>query len=322
MKVKTLFIITGLVLLLYSFNTVPDLLALMRDWERTADKNAFAKPVSRPGAQARFHANVNLVLVRASVTDRLDRFVAGLGREQFRLFEDKVEQTIAHFDQDDAAVSLGIIFDISGSMKKHFASAKASLLRCLARTTSSDEFFLVTFNHKVTLETDFTNKSSDVQNTVALRAPGGRTALYDAVYLSLEKVREGRNSRKALIIVTDGEDNSSRYSFFEVKEAVKESDVQLYAIGVLGELQYGRIILQDLVKLTGGRAFFPYSLDQLDYYIHLIHDELRHQYVIGYYPTNRASDGRWRKIRVTLNGIDGPLKLAVRARTGYYVSRE
>lgn len=287
-------------------------------------KSAFTTNKTNNGKDVRptFKVDSNMVVVRTSVTDPLNRYVTGLNKEHFRMYEDKVEQTIIHFAQEDAPISVGIIMDISGSMKEHFAHAKKSVLRFLENGNPKDEFFLVSFNHKVTLEADFTSQASNLENIVSFRSPGGRTALYDAVYLGLQKITEARHDKKALIVITDGEDNSSRYSFNEVKQFAKEIDVQIYVIGEEGHLHYGRSIIQDLVNLTGGRGFFPHNFNELDYYVDLIHAELRNQYVLGYFSTNKAHDGKWRKLRVKVDPIEGLPKLTVRAREGYYAPRQ
>lgn len=284
--------------------------------------NTFAKREADKTLRPAFKVDVNLVVVRACVMDPLNRYVTGLEKDHFHLFEDKVEQSLIHFTQETAPISVGIIFDISGSMKDHFIAAKKSVIRFLENGSEQDEFFLVSFNHKVTLDADFTNQATNVQNIVSFRTPGGRTALYDAVYMGLDKIREAKHDKKALIIITDGEDNSSRYSFNEVKELAKEGDVQIYAIAQEGTMQYGKPIIQDLVNLTGGRGFFPRSLSELDYYIDLIHAELRNQYVLGYHSSNKQPDGKWRKIKIKLEAPEGLPKLAVRAREGYYAQKK
>lgn len=262
--------------------------------------------------------DVDLVVVKASVTDPLNRNVTGLNAEHFQIFEDRVEQQITHFAQEEAPISVGIIFDISGSMKENIVSARNSVIRFLQSGNKQDEFFLVTFNQQTALVQDFTRESTNIQNQVALRSPGGRTAVYDATYLGLEKMKEAQNDKNALIIITDGEDNSSRYTFGEVKEYAKELDVQIYAIGERGKLGYGSSIIQDLVSLTGGRAYFPNNFNELDYYCDLIHAELRNQYVLAYFSTNKVRDGRWRKLRVKLKPPEGLPKLLVRSKEGYY----
>ena len=213
----------------------------------SAEKNRVAR---------HFRVDVDTVVVRVTVTDPLNRYVLGLEREHFRIFEDKVEQTVTHFSNDTAPVSVGVILDISGSMGDNILSARGSVVRFLKQGNREDEYFLITFNDRSVLVQDFTSRSENIQNQVSIANPKGRTALYDAVYLGLEKIRDARNKKKALIVITDGEDNSSRYTFGELKEFVKESDVQIYVIGEKGEIGYGRRIIADIVTLTGGRAFF------------------------------------------------------------------
>lgn len=270
-----------------------------------------------------FRIDVETVFVKVSVTDPLNRYVTGLEKEHFRVFEDKVEQSISHFTQQSAPISVGIIFDVSASMKdnNNINSAKSALIRFLQSANPEDQFFLVTFNQNTTVVQGFTSQSSVIQNQIAFRQPGGRTALYDAVYKGLDYIRQGKNEKKALILITDGEDNSSRYSAAEVREFAKESDVQIYGIGEEGKLGYGRAEIQNIVAITGGRAFYPNNFNELDYYIDLIHAELRNQYVLGYVPTNKTHDGKWRKIRVKLEPPEGLPKLIVKAKEGRYAAK-
>jgi Ca-activated chloride channel homolog len=278
---------------------------------------------TKPRERPLFRVGVETVFVKVSVTDPLNRYVTGLEQEHFKVFEDKVEQNIIHFTQQSAPISVGILFDVSGSMKdnNNINSARNAIVRFLQAGNPEDEFFLVTFNQKTTLVTNFTHESGAIQNEISFRQPGGRTALYDAVYMGLDQIKGGKNEKKALILITDGEDNSSRYSASEVREFAKESDVQIYGIGEEGKLGYGRAEIQNIVALTGGRAFFPNNFNELDYYIDLIHAELRNQYVIGYVPTNKTHDGKWRKIRVKLEPPEGLPKLIVHAKEGYYAPK-
>ena len=264
-----------------------------------------------------FRVGVDTVFVKVSVTDPLNRYVTGLEKNHFKVFEDKVEQNLIHFTQQSAPISIGIIFDVSGSMKDNIHTARNSLVRFLQSGNPEDEYLLITFNQKTTLVQGFTHESSAIRNEVAIRNPGGRTALYDAVYLGLNQIRGGKNEKKAIILITDGEDNSSRYSAAEIREFAKEMDVQVYAIGEEGTLGYGRNEILNITKLTGGRAFFPNNFNELDYYIDLIHDELRSQYILGYMPTNKGHDGKWRRIRVRLDAVKGLPKLLVHAKEGY-----
>jgi Ca-activated chloride channel family protein len=270
-----------------------------------------------------FRIGVETVFLKVSVNDPLNRYVTGLEKEHFKVYEDKVEQSIIHFSQEAAPVTVGIIFDVSGSMKtnNNIQKARNAIIRFLEQGSPEDEYFLVTFNDRTTLVQSFTRHSDTVRNEVAFKQAGGRTAMYDAVYLGLDQIQGATNEKKALILITDGEDNSSRYSMAEVREFAKECDTQIYAVGEQGELGYGRSLIQSIVGLTGGRAFFPNSFNELDYYIDLIHAELRHQYVLGYNPTNAAHDGKWRKIQVKLDPPAGLPKLIVRTKEGYFAAK-
>jgi Ca-activated chloride channel family protein len=266
-----------------------------------------------------FKVEVEMVYVKVSVTDPLNRYVTGIGKEHFKVYEDNVEQEIVHFSQESAPISAGLIMDVSRSMgdNNNIKKAKNAITRFLESGNPADEYFLVTFNTKMNLAKSFTDEASSVQSEVAFQKAGGQTALYDAVYKGLDEIKKGSREKKALILITDGEDNSSRYSAAEIREFAKEMDVQVYAIGEEGTLGYGRNEILNITKLTGGRAFFPNNFNELDYYIDLIHDELRSQYILGYMPTNKGHDGKWRRIRVRLDAVKGLPKLLVHAKEGY-----
>ncbi len=270
-----------------------------------------------------FRVGVDTVFVKVAVTDPLNRFVVGLEKDNFRVYDEKVEQKITHFIQQAAPISVGVIFDVSGSMKanNNINSAKSAIVRFLQSANPEDEFLLITFNQMPTLVTGFTNETAAIQSDIAFKNPGGRTAVYDAVYMGLEQMKKAKNEKKALILITDGEDNSSRYTSSEVREFARESDVQIYGIGEEGQLGYGRSEIQNIVSMTGGRAFFPESFNELDYYIDLIHSELRNQYVLGYVPSNKVHDGKWRKIQVKLDPPAGLPKLLIHAKEGYYAPK-
>jgi Ca-activated chloride channel homolog len=267
-----------------------------------------------------FRAEVETVFVKVSVTDFLNRAIFGLKREDFKIYEEKVEQTITNFGQQETPVSVGILFDVSASMKANdnIKAAKSAIVHFLEAANPEDEFFLITFNHMPTLAMGFTRETADIQGRVSFKAPGGRTALYDAVYLGLEQMKSAKNEKKALILISDGEDNCSRYSLPELREFARESDVQIYAIGEEGDLGYGSTEIREIVNMTGGRAFFSESLNELDYYIRIIHSELRSQYVLGYVPSNKSHNGKWRRIRIKLEVPRGLPKLVISAREGYY----
>jgi Ca-activated chloride channel homolog len=271
-----------------------------------------------------FKVGVDTVFLKVSVTDPLNRCVTGLSKEDFKVYEDKVEQNISMFTQESSPVSIGILLDISGSMKAHnnIEAARAALTQLLAQANPGEEFFFMTFSDDVHLVSDFTQDIAFILSQGALGPPSGRTAIWDAVYRGLDKMKEAKNEKKALILITDGEDNNSRYSSFEVSEFAKESDSQVYAIGEPGELGYGPSEIDAIVQLTGGRAFFPNDLNALDYYIDLIHSELRNQYVLGYVPARKDHDGKWRKVQIKLGQPKGLPKLIVHAREGYYSSKD
>jgi len=277
------------------------------------------KPARRPV----FRVEVENVFLRVAVSDSMGRYVTGLERENFRVFEDNVEQTISHFSRQDAPISVGIIFDVSASMKdnNNLRKAKNAIARFLKTEIPEDEAFLITFNQQTQMTQNFTEHIASLKNAMTTQKADGRTALYDAVYMGLDHIRRGKNEKKALILITDGEDNSSRYSSAEVRNFAKEADVQVYGIGEQGKLGYGYAEIQNIARLTGGRAFFPGNFNELDYYIDLIHAELRNQYVLGYSPINTTHDGKWRKLTVKLDAPPGIPKLAVRAKEGYYAPK-
>jgi Ca-activated chloride channel homolog len=268
-----------------------------------------------------FKTTVETVFFKVSVTDPMNRYVTGLEKAYFKVYEDNIEQDIIHFSQQTAPVSAGIILDISSSMKSNsnIKKAKNSIARFLsADGNPDDEYFLLTFNHETKIAQTFTSRRNTVQNEVATQKSGGSTALYDAIYMALDHIKQAKNEKKALILVTDGEDNSSRYTLSDIREFTKESDVQLYAIEEQGKEGYGTTEIHRIISLTGGRIYLPTNFNELDYYIDLINSELRNQYVLGYSPSNTVHDGKWRRIKVKLDAPQGLPKLMVHAKEGYY----
>jgi Ca-activated chloride channel homolog len=284
----------------------------------------FQDQVQKKPSPPLFKVEVETVFVSVSVTDPYGRYVTGLEKENFKVYEDQVEQEILHFSQKAAPISVGLIFDVSRSMGDNYniRKAKNAIIGFLKDGNDEDEYFLVTFNQRSTLVQTFTRSRDTVQNEVAVQKPGGSTALYDAVYMGLDYVKRGTNEKKAIILITDGEDNSSRYSPSEVREFAKELNVLVYGIGLEGLLGNGGSVIQNIISITGGRVFRPANFNELDYYIGLIHAELRSQYVLGYSPTGRIHDGKWRRIRVKLEAPPGMPKLAIQAREGYYAPKD
>lgn len=269
--------------------------------------------------------DVDVVLTTVTVTDRSGRFVTGLEKENFKIFEDKVPQEVTYFSSEDIPLSVGIILDVSGSMKDKLKTAVEAAITFMKGGSPDDEYFLVEFSDKPTEIEDFTNDISKLQSKFLFSKAKGRTALYDAVYRGLAKLEEGNNQKRALLLITDGEDNRSRYTFSNVREFVKEKDVQMYAIGITNgfadaSAEQGRALLRDLAAISGGNSFFPSSVYNLENICRNIATELKYQYVLGYRSTNRAKDGEWRKIKVTAEYPNN--KLTVRAKQGYYAATE
>ena len=269
---------------------------------------------------------LDVVLVPVTVTDGQNRPVEGLRAENFHIWDDKVEQKIHYFSSEDTPVSLGLVFDTSGSMSTTLNAARSAASTFLKTGNPDDEYFLVEFNDRPRIAQNFTTDVGRLQRDLISRGARGYTAFLDAVYLALENVRLGSYPRKALLMITDGEDNHSRYTLDDVKEMLKESDVQLYAIGTiyapnLKPRRAGRALLEELAEVTGGRAVFPDSIDDLEKICAQISLELKSQYVLGYIPSNTTADGKWRKLRVKVNPPSGMSHLNVRARAGYYATQ-
>jgi Ca-activated chloride channel family protein len=269
---------------------------------------------------------VSLVLVPVTVTDPLNRLVTGLEKEHFQVFEDKAEQKIVHFSSEDAPVSLGLVFDASGSMANKIDKSRMAALQFFKTANPQDEFFLVDFNDQPRLMCDFTTSIEEIQNKLVFTQAKGRTALLDAIYLAVNLMKHARNQKKAILIISDGGDNHSRYTENEIKSLVKEADVEIYAIGIYNaygqrptpEEQSGPQLLTEIAEVTGGRQFAVSDLGELPDIAQKIGIELRNQYVIGYNPSNAVKDGKWRKIRVRLQPPRGMPPLHVYSKTGYY----
>jgi Ca-activated chloride channel homolog len=277
---------------------------------------------ARPGERIR--VDVNLVLVPVSVTDPLNRLVTGLEKQDFSIYENNAPQEIQSFSSEDAPVSIGIIFDLSGSMSDKINRARNSIIEFLHTANPQDEFFVIGFNDRPELIEDFTSDVPNIEARLATVEPGHRTALLDAIYFGLNKMKQGRNERKALLVVSDGGDNRSRYTENEVRSMVRESDAQIYSIGIFDayaptrEEQTGPLLLHDVSDETGGQMFQVDDLADMGDIASKISAELRNQYVIGIKPGDAKRDGKWRKLKVKLTPPAGLPQLTVHARTGYY----
>ncbi len=268
--------------------------------------------------------DVDLVLVSVTITDPMNRLVTGLERDNFQVYEDKQPQEIRHFSSEDAPISLGVIFDMSGSMSNKIEKAREAVVEFFKTANPQDEFFMIAFNDKPELLSDFTRSIEDIQGRLIFTMPRGRTAMLDAIYLGMNKMRDAQNSKKALLIISDGGDNHSRYTDSEIKSMVKEADVQIYAIGIFEaapptpEELRGPHLLGEITDITGGRTFVIDNPNELADVATKIGIELRNQYVLGYRPKNPVRNGRWHKIKVKLTPPKGLPPLTVYAKSGYY----
>jgi Ca-activated chloride channel homolog len=272
--------------------------------------------------------DVSLVLIPVTITDPMNRLVTGLDKENFQIFENKDPQELKSFSSEDAPVSIGVIFDMSGSMSSKIERAREAVIEFFKTANPQDEFFMIAFADKPEEVSDFTSSVEDIQGKLVYTVPKGRTALLDGIYLGVSKMRQAKYPKKALLIISDGGDNHSRYTEGEIKSTVREADVMIYAIGIYDhnmatpEEASGPALLSDIAEITGGRAFTIDNPNDLGDVATKIGIELRNQYVLGYRPKNPGHDGKWRKIKVKLIPPKGLPPLRVFAKTGYYAPSE
>lgn len=268
--------------------------------------------------------NVNVVLVPVTVTDEMDRLVTGLDKQYFTVYQDKQQQNIRYFSSQDAPVSIGVIFDMSGSMKDKMESAREAITEFLETGNPQDEFFVVTFSDSPHLLSGFTQNLNNIRARMINTPAQGETSLLDAIYLGLNQMRSARYQRRALLVISDGGDNHSRYTEAEVRSRLEEADTQLFAIGVYDgvyptpEERRGPELLADLADVTGGRAFTIMNPNDLPDVATKIGTQLRNQYVVGYVPEHKPHDGKWHKIKVKLHPPKGLPPLTVYAKKGFY----
>jgi VWFA-related protein len=276
---------------------------------------------------ADIRVNADLVLIPVTVTDRDDRMITGLEKQHFRIYDDKVEQVITHFASEDTPVSIGLVFDCSGSMGAKLQKSRAAVAEFLREANPEDEFSLVTFSNRPTLVSHFTTQIDEIQNRLMFIVSNGQTALLDAIYLSLHEMKKAHHSRKALLIISDGGDNASRYNTREVKNYLRESDVQVFSIGILEpfgarmrspEEASGPALLDEIAQQTGGRLFEVTDLNELRDMAAKIGAALRNQYVIGFSPAEGKHDGKYHKVQVKVERPKGVPPLRASFRTGYY----
>jgi Ca-activated chloride channel homolog len=277
--------------------------------------------------KANIRVDSNLVLIPVTVTDPLNRFVTGLDKENFKILEDKKEQTISQFSSEDAPLSVGVVFDCSGSMGHKLEKSRLAVAQFFKTANPEDEFFLVQFSDGAELIQPFTGNLEEIQNRLTFTQSKGRTALLDAIYLGLHEMKKAKNARKALLVISDGGDNNSRYTEPEIKNLVKEADVQIYAIGIYEAMSArgrtpeeaaGQGLLTEIAEQTGGRQYPVDNMNELPDVAAKIGVELRNQYVLGYAPMNRDHDGKYRHVVVKLVQPRGMPVLRPFWKQGYY----
>ena len=276
--------------------------------------------------------NVDLVVVHTSVYDKNGHFVSGLKKENFKVFEDGIAQALTSFSQEDVPVSMGILIDTSGSMRSKIEMVNKAALALIRASNPQDEVFLIGFSDEVELLEDYTNDIDLISDSLDNIVVTGGTALYDAIHLGVQKAEHGTKPKKAVIVITDGEDRDSYYKLEELLAKVQEADAQVYCIGFTNPLpdkglfdhwsksvpEKAREALQKIAEETGGKAFFPEKTPELGNIVSTIAHELRSQYSIGFVSSNKARDGAWRRLRIVLDGPNTTTGHHVRARTGYF----
>jgi Ca-activated chloride channel family protein len=295
------------------------------------------EPQKNNNNQFKINVNVNLVVLHATVVDKKGHFVNGLTENDFRVLEDGVPQKIAVFSHADIPVTMGIDIDDSGSMRDKRAAVSAAALTFVKTSNPDDQVFVVNFNDEYYLDTpgNFASNMEELKAALTKIDSRGGTALYDAVSASLDHLKLGNRDKKALLVITDGEDNASRYSFPDLLRQAQQSNAVIYCIGLLGEEHEGGLfkihgggdkraakILTELAEATGGKAYFPKSLDQVEPICASIAHDIRNQYTLGYYPTNAKKDGTFRRVVVELTNRTDSKRYIVRTRPGYYAPRE
>jgi Ca-activated chloride channel family protein len=295
---------------------------------RLAAQEPTPTPVPDDDRDLPVKVKTDLVTLTLTVTDLYGRYVSGLSKKAFTVVDNNEVQDITFFSDSDAPVSIGILFDVSGSMDgEKIGKARKALEKFIATSHPSDEYYLIAFNNKAQLLLDRTRDGDAVIRKLTLVEPKENTALYDSVYLGLDRVTHGSHRKKALLIISDGQDNASRYNFGEVRKLMKESDVVTYAVGILGGADassmvgmQGQAFLDELTSVSGGKSFYPQSDVEMDEIFERIALELRHQYSVGYTPKDFQPDGKWRRVKVKVKPPRGLPRLTVRSREGYYAT--
>jgi VWFA-related protein len=298
--------------------------------------NPHTPSAEKKGREYTINVDVNLVVLNATVLDKKGRMVNDLKPEDFRVYEDGAAQNLSVFSHADIPVTMGIVIDDSGSMREKREAVNAAALTFVKTSNPQDQAFVVNFNDVYYLDTpgDFASNIEDLKSALDKIDSRGGTALYDAIYASLDHVKLGNRDKKVLLVVTDGEDNASRWTFEELLRYAQKSNAVIYTLGLLGSEEPGGLfkihgssahraakILEKIAEATGGQSYFPKSLDEVESTCEQVAHDIRNQYTLAYYPSNTRKDGTFRAVRVDAFAPGTHTKLAVRTRPGYYAPK-
>lgn len=289
------------------------------------------KHESQPQDPAPIKLSTELVSLSVTVTDQKGKAVLGLKREDFKVYENGIEQPLNFFSTEEMPVCWGLVLDRSGSMMDMIGDVYRAAVHVVDEGTEEDETFIVTFNKKVELVADFIADKHRLENSILGLRAGGETALWDAIGFTLDHLKQAKHRKRVLVVITDGEDNSSRTSFRNLVERVEEAGVLIYTVGMFesaGMRGFGmrgggspRLELAKLAEITGASAHFPTNVEECQETMRTIASEVGHQYSLGYYPSDAKNDGKWRKLQVAVNQSEGKTRYVARTRAGYYAPK-
>ena len=269
--------------------------------------------------------DVDLVVLHTTVIDDRQRFADGLKAQNFRVFEDKVEQKLSVFKREDVPVSMGLVIDNSGSMRDKRPRVNEAAITLVQASNPEDEAFVVNFNDDfyLDLDKDFTNSLSDLKEALERIDARGSTALYDAIIGSLDHLKKASKDKRVLLVVTDGVDNASKNTLEKTVREIQKTDTVIYTIGLLSkeekkEAKRGRKALEQISSASGGMPYFPENVEDVHTICEQVAHDIRNQYILAYYPTNTRRDGTFRAITVEVIPPHGRGKLVARTRNGYY----
>jgi VWFA-related protein len=280
---------------------------------------------SKSQSGSKIQVDVNLVVLHTTVLDDRGKFVEGLAQDNFRVYEDKAEQKLSVFKREDIPVSMGLVIDNSGSMRDKRPRVNEAAITLVQNSNPQDEAFVVNFNDDfyLDLDKDFSSSVPELKEALERIDARGSTALYDALIGSLDHLKKGKKEKKVLLVVTDGEDNTSRSSLEKTIREIQKTDTVIYTIGLLSQeskrsAKNAKKALTEIAAASGGVAYFPENVADVHAICEQVAHDIRHQYTLGYYPSNTARDGSFRSVRVDVIPPRGKGKLVARTRNGYY----